>query len=275
MRRSGSGSGASPADCEPESRCVKPAHLSAIPALVAVLGLVAAMGAVSREAAPVAVDEAPRPVAGGSRIAPAKPARLSGARPAQLASPPPVEAAPAAASQNRTASVPTPAKSEVGLPRDYRPAASGPLDEQELGEHIASQMPLERAQLESLRLRYMGLPDRIEDLLERYELPEGDFAYEQALEGLCLEIETVLVDCHRDYYANLRFPHRPAAGVPLRARPVGDSQFTTHGLFVAGGWYVDAGFRSADYPELERKLSQALALRIERVDYLERELGGP
>ena len=256
---------------------MKPVHAAALPALVAVLGLVAALGAVRRGYEPPVEPDVPRPGTLPTVLEPAQGARLTSAqRSLQSVEPRPQVAttaerpAPAA-----SATKSQPAKSEVGLPRDYKPSlTNADLDEVALSAHVETLMPLGADQLQSLRQRYLGLPSRLEDLLTTQELPEGDFAYEQALEGLCDEIEVLLKDCHRDYYQQGRFPHRRADGNPLAARPVGDSQFTTHGLFLTGGWYVDAGFRSADYPTLERKLSEALQLRIQRVDFLERELGG-
>ncbi len=241
----------------------------ALPVLVATLGIVSAIGAVSKGAAELEPSKAVELVH-RSRDEVARPSiRLELSQ--RSISEPVVKSQPAPKSWTSGSAVPRP--SEVIVPRSYQPSLRGQeIAEEDLGRHVAGLAKLERSQIQALRSRYLSLPSRIESVLMGRELPAADYAYEQALEGLCDQIEAELVQSHKEYFQSRSFPYVKAGGTPLAARPLGNSQFTTQGLHVVGDWFVDAGFRSEDFPSLEAKLKAAMQMRIERVDFLDRTL---
>lgn len=241
----------------------------ALPVLVATLGIVSAIGAVSKSAAEIEPGKAAEFTRRNRDEVARPPIHLES--PQRSVSAPAAEPRPASKSWTAGNSVPRP--SEVIVPRSYQPSLRGQdIAEEDLGRHVANLAKLERSQIQALRSRYLSLPSRIESVLMGRELPAADYAYEQALEGLCDEIEAELVQNHKEYYQSRSFPYVKAGGTPLAARPLGNSQFTTQGLHVVGNWYVDAGFRSEDFPSLEAKLKAAMQMRIERVDFLDRSL---
>lgn len=251
---------------------MKPIVATTLPIVVATLGIACAIGAVSKSSASlepqaeIRIADEREPEIEKPKVRLESPRRS--AREVEVAATPKTDA-PKPWTSSQTVSRP----SRITVPRNYQPTLRGQdISEEDLGRHVLNLAALDRSKLQGLRLRYLSLPSRIETVLLGRELPPEDYSYEQALESLCDEIEELLVQSHRDYFMGRRFPYSSASEGPLTPRLPGNSQFTTQGMHVVGNWYVDAGFHSSDYPDLEAKLNAARRMRIERVDFLDRSL---
>lgn len=121
----------------------------------------------------------------------------------------------------------------------------------------------DEARFRKFCLKRMGTPD---------DLSQGQIsAVNQVYENYDVQLLPMAEDvverarlAFEDYYGNARFPMQHASEGIIEQRPKGDSVYASEAAMEIEGWSCDVGFRSADYPDLNSLLQEAIRLRRDR-----------
>ena len=146
----------------------------------------------------------------------------------------------------------------------------GQLSRSDLPTFVIAAAPSAGSMLKVINSEYADLPTDIQaalgsspsEVITQANRIEG--GYSRSIELLLEEVSWLLEQAHDSYYAGSMFNCQLVSTGPLAARDNSKSRFSTKLLLEMGGWYVDAGFASADHPGLELALEALEATSEER-----------